>query len=67
MADQKIKINTPKGGFEIYILLLTHKDDIIGNLKFTDKESMLRFKDAYYALPDDEWGTIELGFDTRID
>ena len=59
----KLSIKTPRGGHELWVLLLTKDDDIIGNVKFNDYESLIKFKNAYSSLPTDSWGTVELSFD----
>jgi hypothetical protein len=59
----KLQIRTPKGGEPIYYLILTKDDDFIGNVKFRDYESFIKFKNAYSSLPVGEWGTIQLDFD----
>ncbi len=64
MNTDKISITTPKGGKEILILLITKDDDIIGQIKFNDTESLNAFKNAYSSLPIENWGSIQLDFDT---
>lgn len=60
-----VNINTPLGGKELWILHLTKDDDLIGYVKFNDKETMEKFKKAYHTLPAEEWGSIAISFDSE--
>lgn len=63
--NQPVRIITPKGGKQIWILHITKDDDIIGTIKFTDFESLIKFKNAYSSLPSESWGIVQLEFDTE--
>jgi len=63
MRVDRLNIITEKGGSKIWMLHITKDDDIIGTIKFTDIESLIKFKNAYSSLPSDSWGTIQLDFD----
>lgn len=63
--DQKIEIKTPNGGSSIWMVMITHNDDIIGSLKFNNEKSCTTFLANYANLKKDDWGHIILELDTE--
>lgn len=62
-----VKILTPEGGKEQYVFLIALRNNIVGNVIFTERKDLEHFQEAFKPLMELGFGMLDLHIDCMDD